>query len=247
MGLSGKLIGAGVGFLVGGPLGAVVGGILGHYVKDAPLPGGLPGADGATVRQQQEEFYFVANLVGILSAMVRADGDVRPEEVQAVRRFFSERLGYRGESLEIVRELLKEFLRTGVDVDALCSDVRGRTDDATRRLLFECLQEVAFADGQVDPAEAALLARVAALLGVAPGRFGAEAQGQGNGLGRDLAVLGVTPSASAEEIKSAYRDLAKKYHPDRVAHLGEEFRALAHDKFLHVQQAYERVRDAKGL
>lgn len=52
-------------------------------------------------------------------------------------------------------------------------------------------------------------------------------------------VLGVARGASGEEIKSAYRELANKYHPDKVSHLGEEFKALAHQRFKEIQAAYE--------
>jgi DnaJ like chaperone protein len=44
-----------------------------------------------------------------------------------------------------------------------------------------------------------------------------------------------------DAIKGKYRDLAMKYHPDRVAHLGEEFRALADEKFRAIRQAYETI------
>ncbi|MHB8766704.1 MAG: TerB family tellurite resistance protein [Deferrisomatales bacterium] len=242
MGLSGKLIGGGLGWLLGGPLGAVIGGIIGHYVKDAALPDG--GADPRVQRQQQEELYFVASLVGILTAMMKADGDVRREEVAAVRRFFSERLGYRGESLDIVRDLMKRFLKEGVDLDALCLDVARRADYATRLLLVECLLEVATADGRIHPAEQALLDRVTGLLGLGGADLsGLRARGRA---GRDFEVLGVTAEATADEVKAAYRELVKKYHPDRVAHLGEEFKGLAHTKFLEVQEAYDRIRTARG-
>ena len=42
-----------------------------------------------------------------------------------------------------------------------------------------------------------------------------------------LKVLGLAPSASATEIKQAYRELMQQYHPDKVAHLGPEFRPIA--------------------
>jgi len=53
------------------------------------------------------------------------------------------------------------------------------------------------------------------------------------------ALLDVSPSASPEEIKTAYKRAVARYHPDKVAHLGQEFQALAHKKLLAIQQAYE--------
>lgn len=265
MGLSGKLLGAGIGYFLGGPLGAVLGGVIGHYLKDAsgvPVqaprwpghehgagPGAWPGhgpgfETDPRVRQQQQELYFVASLVGILTAVMKADGEVRAEEVRAVRTFFSDRLGYRGESLEIVRELIKRFLREGVDLEALCLDVARRSDYATRLLLVECMLDVALADGHLTPPEEAVFDRAVRFLGIAPADL-ANLRSRGRPHA-DFEVLGVPPSAAAEEVKSAYRELVKKYHPDRVAHLGDEFRELAHRKFLEVQQAYDRIRAAKG-
>ena len=55
------------------------------------------------------------------------------------------------------------------------------------------------------------------------------------------AVLGVAPGASPEEISAAYREQMRRYHPDRVAHLGEELRELAHRKTLDIQRAYTEL------
>jgi uncharacterized membrane protein YkvA (DUF1232 family) len=52
-------------------------------------------------------------------------------------------------------------------------------------------------------------------------------------------ILGVSKNATKEEIRSAYRKQARRYHPDRVSHLGEEFQQLAKAKFQEIQQAYE--------
>ncbi len=54
-------------------------------------------------------------------------------------------------------------------------------------------------------------------------------------------VLGVVPGASREEIKSAYRRLAAKYHPDKVQHLGKDFQKMAEDRFKEIQQAYDEL------
>ncbi len=253
MGLSGKLLGVGLGYFLGGPLGAVIGGIIGHYVKDASLPDGKgPDAADPRVRQQQEELYFVASLVGILTAMIRADGDVRKEEVATIRRFFSERLGYRGESLEIVRDLIKQFLHQRVDLDSLCADVARRAEYATRLLLVECLLDVALADGHLHPQEQLVFDRCVGLLGISVADAdnirarGAAGPSTGTRRCSDCEVLGVPADVDEGTVKKAYRELVKKYHPDRVSHLGEEFRELAHKKFLEIQNAYDRLCKSRG-
>ena len=55
-------------------------------------------------------------------------------------------------------------------------------------------------------------------------------------------VLGIDESASEETIKGAYRELVGQYHPDKVAHLGEEFKRLAEERFKQIQQAYQTIR-----
>jgi len=55
-------------------------------------------------------------------------------------------------------------------------------------------------------------------------------------------VLQVPKDASGEEITRAYRKLAAKYHPDKVAHLGEEFKTLAESRFKEIQAAYDRLK-----
>ena len=56
------------------------------------------------------------------------------------------------------------------------------------------------------------------------------------------ATLGISPGASKDEIQSAYRARMREYHPDKVAHLGEELQELAHRRSIDIQQAYQRLR-----
>lgn len=60
-------------------------------------------------------------------------------------------------------------------------------------------------------------------------------------------VLEVDKNASDEEVKKAYKKMAVKYHPDKVAYLGEEVKAKANEKFQKLQEAYEKVRKDRGM
>ena len=77
-------------------------------------------------------------------------------------------------------------------------------------------------------------------------------QGSGQASGRDseepterpldpYAVLDVDASASKGEIQSAYKARMHEYHPDKVAHLGEELQRVAHRKVLEIREAYEML------
>ena len=60
-------------------------------------------------------------------------------------------------------------------------------------------------------------------------------------------ALGISATATETEIKAAYRRLLAKYHPDKVAHLGEEFRVLASARTQYLIEAYEYFRTMYGF
>lgn len=57
------------------------------------------------------------------------------------------------------------------------------------------------------------------------------------------AVLGISPGASPDAIRAAYRERMQEYHPDKVAHLGEDLQALAHARSQEIQRAYRALAD----
>ena len=60
-------------------------------------------------------------------------------------------------------------------------------------------------------------------------------------------MLGISPSATDDEVKAAYRRMAMKNHPDKVATLGPEVQKAAEEKFRKIQQAYESIKKQRGM
>lgn len=56
-------------------------------------------------------------------------------------------------------------------------------------------------------------------------------------------VLGITPSASNDEVKRAYRELSRKYHPD--SYVNNPLSELAEEKFKEIQEAYKQIMDER--
>ena len=55
-------------------------------------------------------------------------------------------------------------------------------------------------------------------------------------------VLGVSPSATDDEIKTAYRNLVKKYHPDRYANAPKEVQDQVSEKVKQINAAYDEIK-----
>ena len=60
-------------------------------------------------------------------------------------------------------------------------------------------------------------------------------------------VLEISPDASNQEIKRAYRKMANKYHPDKVSHLGKEMQTSAEEKFKAVNNAYQQLKKDRNM
>ena len=205
---------------------------------------------------QQHHDRFVETLVLLLVRLAEVDGNLDRREVTVIRDFFEHQFGYRGERLLKIRDLIKAARVSPVSVEELCSRLASEFDPQARLIAMELLARVARADGAVSDAEAALLAEIAQRLGLGP--FARSFQWQSYSHGRSgpspapdrtaeaFSVLGLEPGANPAQIKQAWRRLSKEHHPDRVTHLGEEFRRVAEERMRRINAAYDTLK-AAGL
>lgn len=261
---AGKWIGGFLGFMTGGPLGALAGFALG-----ALFDKGLDSVNEDSSNQQAyahsnrsyegQRNSFMFSLLVLASYIIKADGRVMHSEMELVRRFlrqnFGEQAKQQGE--EILLKLFEQQKRLGMAeyrtvIQDSCHQIRANMAYEQRLQLLNFLVMIAQADGQVPAEELTALKEVTYHLGLSADeldqmlnlRSGASSA---SSLDDAYRVLGISPSATNDEVKSAYRKMALKHHPDKVAALGEDVRRAAEKKFQEINDAKERIFKARGL
>jgi DnaJ like chaperone protein len=244
----GKWIGGGLGWaLTGGPIGGVLGFALGA-VFDRMTGAGQsePPPTREQARRTTTGGDLALSLVVLTAALMKADGRVTRGELDHVRAFFLGQFG-QAQAREMLL-LLREALKQDVPVHEVCEQVRANMPHPARLQLLHYLIGLAHADGTVDRTEREMLQDIAHRLGVSDKDLGSlSAMFRTSDPHAAYAILEVPHTASDEEVKKAYRRMAMKYHPDRVAQLGEEVQKAAQEKFRKVQEAYERIQKQRGM
>ena len=96
-------------------------------------------------------------------------------------------------------------------------------------------------------AEVDLIEKIAGYLNIARGGFVSIKAMFFKNTNTAYKILDVDPKATDAELKKAYRKMAVKYHPDKLGHLGDDFKKASKEKFLKVKEAYETIKKERGI
>lgn len=246
-----KIIGAIAGyFLFKGFFGSILGYIIGSAIDN--MVGGKNNGSQDDVFSYYREHTggsreeFATMLTALSAAVMKADGRPLKVELEYIKTFFSQQFG--PQFLNQHLRTLKHFLDSAtIPLDRICADIAARTQLEVRIQLLHYLFGIAKADGHVADEEIRLLRSMAEKMGIPLSDFESIKSMFYRDAAADYHVLGIEPTASDDEIKKAYRQMAVRYHPDKVMHMGEEYQKGAKEKFQKVQEAYENIKKQRGI
>lgn len=216
---------------------------------------GTPNAQ--TYEEQRNSFLF--SMLVLSSYIIKVDGKIMHSEMEFVRQFLRQNFGEQAvnQGQEILLKLFEvqkqqgeqEFRKT---IHQSCTEIKHYMDVSQRLQLLNYLVIIAKVDGYVSPEEIKALKEVARHLGLTAkdvdSMLNMESGARADSNIEDAyKVLGISPTATDDEVKAAYRKMALKHHPDRVATLGEDIRKAAEKKFQDINDAKERIFKARGL
>jgi DnaJ like chaperone protein len=241
--------------LFGGILGFIIGTFIDNYQRVMGQLRQQAKSEGRTF-SPEELFQFYQQrssvndvptmLMALSAAVMTADGKVLKAELDYVKSFFAQQFGPQFSSSHL--QTLKQFIDSGqIPLQQICQDIRTRMKPEIRIQLIHYLFGIAKADGDVSNVETKVIQQIADMLGISTMEFESVKNMFYRDVNSDFKVLGIDSEATNEEVKKAYRQKAIKFHPDKVASMGEEFQKGAKEKFQKIQDSYEAIKKNRGF
>jgi DnaJ like chaperone protein len=260
-----KWIGGLLGWVTMGPIGALIGFLLGKAVEtyidgSHQLPGGdsaggqggyqQPGGYQRTTTNrrytadEQRNSFFVSLLV-LSSAVIKADGKTLPAELNFVRDFF--RTNFGEQAAQQAMQILQQLDRQQVNIYSVGDQIASNMNYSQRMQLLQYLVQIAMADGNFDKSEKSVLEAIASVIRLTSTDAASIISMYYKEEQSAYTILEISPSATDDEVRAAYRRMAMKNHPDRVSTLGPEVQKAAAERFQQIHEAYETIKKQRGM
>ena len=193
---------------------------------------------------EQRNSFFVSLLV-LSSAVIKADGRTHPAELRTVQEFMRRNFGE--SAAQEAMSMLEQLGSQQVNIYSVGPQIAANMNYSQRLQLLNYLIQLATSDGDFSSSEKSVIEAIASTIGIRPTDAASAIAMYYRNADSAYSVLGISPSASDDEVKSAYRRMAMKNHPDKVATLGPDVQKAASEKFRKIQQAYETIKKQRGL
>ena len=260
MGSFTKWLFVGLGWAVGGPIGALIGYFIGKNISSSNEQIGDGSTHRGPYRNTGTQADINAALMVLIAAVMKVDGEVKKSELDYVKRFLLQNYGEeRGKEM---LQILKQMVEKDIPIDQVCQQIKVNTDYNTRYHMVDFLFGIGSADGFFHQTELNMLRLIAQYLGISQSDYtsiyerhvGSSDSYSNNQTYSNTSskkdpykVLGIDSSATDDEVKKAYRRMAMKYHPDRVAGMSEEIQRNAAEQMKEINEAYEAINKGRGM
>ena len=256
-----KWIAGFLGWVTWGPIGALLGFLAGSafegYIEGArQLPGGASssphsysqsqqhtGTRGYTAAEQRNS--FLVSLLVLSAAVIKADGRALQSELDYVKEFVRKNFGDAAVPQAI--RMLEQFTRQDVNIYEIGPQIARYMNYSQRLQLFHYLVQIAMADGEFHKREKSVLEAIGNTISLSNTDINSVISMFYKEVSAAYSVLGISSSATDDEVRTAYRKMAMKNHPDKVATLGPDVQKAAAEKFRQVQEAYEEIKKERRL
>lgn len=259
-----KWIAGFLGWVSWGPIGALIGFAIGALL-DSQLEGirrltgnGSDTQDGTWQRtttsrgytQNEQRNSFMVSLLVLSSAVIKADGRTHPAELNHVRSFIRQNFGEA--AVDDAMRILDGLNSQQVNIYEVGAQIAGYMNYSQRLQLFHYLAQIAQADGEFSASEKSVLEAIAGSIRLSSSDAASiiamyYKDASYSSVDAAYAILEISVTASDEEVKSAYRRMAMKHHPDKVATLGPDVQKAAEEKFRKIQEAYETIKRQRDI
>lgn len=223
--------------------GAILGFFIGSFIDQWNKGGTFNASLG---RNSLRPEIFELNLLALAATVIKADGTIKTQELQFVRNFFITNYGTQ-KAQAIFRIFNEQIKKETQNIAQLTRVILERTRYETRLQVLHFLFGVANADGSISSKELEKINQIAQALGIRFSDIESIKAMFVKSADNAYKILEITSEATDEEVKKAYRAMAKKFHPDKLQTKDPALIKGAQEKFQEVQKAYETIRKARQM
>jgi DnaJ like chaperone protein len=231
-----KWLGASLGWMMtGNPLGGLLGFIAGSLIENGEKKVGGKVAEGISE--------FEMNLIVIASHLIKIDGKVSLHEITFLQQFLNAHFENKHSAKR--KEIINHCLTKEYDLNIACDQIRMYTPHATHVQVIHFLFDLAISDGELHERESYFIFRLAGYINVNDVEFKRIKTEHLAIQTSAYEILGVRKEMSFAEIRTVYRQLVLKFHPDRNKEMDEEEKKKLTVKFQQIKDAYQNIKKEK--